>query len=259
MTKSSKSKLKAGKIKRLVKQQYAQVAEGISCCVAKERSCCTPAEAGIFSGEDLAKAVGYGKELKGMPESATESFAGCGNPIALASLEKGEVVLDLGSGAGLDAFLAAKAVGKRGKVIGVDMTPEMIAKARNNAKRLRIKNIEFRLGDIEKLPVDSESVDVVISNCVINLAPNKDKVFREAYRVLKPGGRMMVSDIVTEGKLPKEIREDVEAWAGCVAGALEEKKYINKIKKAGFKNVKIVSKAHLGPISSDKIEAYKPH
>lgn len=249
---------KAKKIKSLVKKRYTQVAEGISCCVAEERSCCTPAEAGISSGEDLAKAVGYGKELKGMPRSATESFAGCGNPIALASLKKGEVVLDLGSGAGLDAFLAARAVGRSGKVIGVDMTPEMIAKAKRNTDKLGIKNIEFRLGDIENLPLEGDSIDVIISNCVINLAPNKDKVFKEAYRVLKPGGRMMISDIVTEGKLPKEVREDVESWTGCVAGALEEKKYINKIKKSGFKGVKVVSKARLGPISSDKIEAYKP-
>ncbi len=138
------------------------------------------------------------------------------------------------------------------------MTPEMIQKANKNAEKLGLKNVEFRAGDIEDMPIEDESIDVVISNCVINLAPDKSKVFEEAYRVLKTGGRMMISDIVTEGKLPKKLREDVEAWAGCIAGALPEKEYLQSIKRAGFVDVKVVSKARFGPIWSDKIEAHKP-
>jgi len=159
---------------------------------------------------------------------------------------------------GSTSFLAAKKVGRTGKVIGLDMTPEMIEKAKKNVEKLGVKNVEFRAGDIEDMPIEDESIDVVISNCVINLAPDKNKVFEEAYRVLKPGGRMIISDIVTEGELPKKVRDDVEAWAACVAGALPEKEYIQSIKRAGFVEVNVVSKARLGLISSDKIEAHKP-
>jgi len=245
-------------IKDLVRERYAGVAQGLSCAIAQERSCCSPSETAISSGKQLAKAVGYSEDIELMPESVTESFAGCGNPVALASLKKGEIVLDLGAGAGLDALLAAKKVGKAGKVVGLDMTPEMIQKAKKNAEKLGVKNVEFRTGDIEDMPIEDESIDVVISNCVINLAPDKNKVFKESYRVLKPGGRMIISDIVTEGELPKKVRDDVEAWAGCIAGALPEKEYIQSIKRAGFVDVNIVSKARLGLISSDKIEAHKP-
>ena len=251
-------KLSNEEIKDLVRERYAGVAQGTICAIEQERSCCSPSEAIVPSGKEIAKALGYSEDIELMPESVTESFAGCGNPIALASLKNGEIVLDLGAGAGLDAFLAAEKVGKTGKVIGLDMTPEMIQKANSNAEKLGAKNVDFRAGDIEDMPIEDESIDVIISNCVINLAPSKDKVFKEAYRVLKAGGRMIISDIVTEGELPQEVRDDVEAWAGCIAGALPEEEYLQSIKRAGFVDVKVVSKARLGLISSDKVEAYKP-
>jgi len=258
------AKLDNNEIKELVRERYAKVAEGTCCDLAQERSCCSTSEAAIHSGKgimmpkELAKAVGYSEEIDRMPESVTESFAGCGNPVALATLKEGEAVLDLGAGAGLDAFLAAEKVGRTGRVIGLDMTPEMIQKAKKNAEKLGVKNVEFQAGDIEDMPIEDKTVDVIISNCVINLAPDKDKVFREAYRVLKPGGRMLLSDIVSESELPEEVRDDAEAWAGCIAGALPEKEYLQSIKRAGFVNVRVVSKASLGLISSDKIEAHKP-
>ena len=184
---------------------------------------------------------------------------GCGNPVALANLKEGEVVLDLGSGGGIDVFFASKKVGSKGKVIGMDMTEKMIKKSRETAKKYGYKNVEFRLGEIEDLPIEDNSVDVIISNCVINLAPDKDKVFREAYRVLKPGGRMMVFDIVTKGELPKEIREDPDAWAGCVAGALDEAAYLKKLSDVGFRDAKVVSETlFMEIVASAQIEAHKP-
>jgi len=252
------AKLDNNEIKELVKGRYAKVAEGSCCDLAQERTCCSTSEAAVHSGKELAKAVGYSEEIDRMPQSVTESFAGCGNPVALATLKEGETVLDLGAGAGLDAFLAAEKVGRTGRVIGLDMTPEMIQKAKKNAGKLGVKNVEFRAGDIEDMPIEDKTVDVIISNCVINLAPDKDKVFREAYRVLKPGGRMLLSDIVAESELPEEVRDDAEAWTGCIAGALPEKEYLQSIERAGFVNVRVVSKASLGLISSDKIEAHKP-
>ena len=165
---------------------------------------------------------------------------GCGNPTALASLKEGERVLDLGSGAGFDCFLAAKKVGKQGKVIGVDMTPEMLDKARANAKKGKYTNVEFRLGEIENLPVADNSVDVIISNCVINLAPNKKRVFEEAFRVLAPNGRLMVSDIVLLKELPESIQKNVEAYAGCISGAELKDKYLELMRKAGFQEVKVI-------------------
>jgi SAM-dependent methyltransferase len=166
---------------------------------------------------------------------------GCGNPTAIADLKAGEAVLDLGSGAGVDVFLAANKVGPTGRVIGVDMTEEMVGKATSTARDHGYRNVEFRLGEIEKLPVQDESVDAIISNCVINLSPDKSKVFREAHRVLKPGGRLTVSDIVSEGALPDEIKGDSNAWACCIGGALEHQEYLEKIKKAGFKDVQVLS------------------
>jgi len=168
---------------------------------------------------------------------------GCGNPIALASLKEGEVVLDLGSGAGFDCFLAANQVGKTGKVIGVDMTPEMLEKARENARKVNSANVEFRLGEIENLPVADRSVDVVISNCVINLSPNKRRVFQEAFRVLRPGGKLMVSDIVLLKELPEEIRNSVTAYVGCVAGAVTKKEYLEAIQAAGFGETNVLGEA----------------
>lgn len=184
--------------------------------------------------------MGYSLEdLKSVPEGANLGL-GCGNPVALASLKEGEVVLDLGAGAGLDAFLASIKVGKKGKVIGVDMTPEMIERSRENARREKYTNIEFRLGEIENLPVADGTVDVIISNCVINLSPEKPRVFQEAYRVLKPGGRLMVSDMVLLAELPKAVRNSANALVGCIAGASLKDDYLGAIKKAGFKRVKVV-------------------
>jgi ubiquinone/menaquinone biosynthesis C-methylase UbiE len=168
---------------------------------------------------------------------------GCGNPVALAGLREGETVLDLGSGGGIDVFLAAKKVGVTGRAIGVDMTAEMINKSRALATKYGYQNVEFRLGEIESLPIENKSIDVIISNCVINLSPDKEKVFQEAHRVLKPNGRLLISDIVAEEELPDEVRKSFAAWAGCVAGALEKNQYLNTIKRAGFKKVEIVSQS----------------
>jgi ubiquinone/menaquinone biosynthesis C-methylase UbiE len=174
-----------------------------------------------------------------VPEGANLGL-GCGNPVALASLKEGETVLDLGSGAGFDCFLAAKKVGKSGKVIGVDMTPEMIEKAKENAKKGKYKNVEFRLGEIENLPVDDNSIDTIISNCVINLSPDKQKAFNEAFRVLKLGGKLMVSDIVLKKEFPDILKNSVEAYIGCLAGAVHKTEYLGFIKDSGFKKVEII-------------------
>ncbi|HOW42345.1 MAG TPA: arsenite methyltransferase [Candidatus Omnitrophota bacterium] len=226
-------------IKKMVKEGYAKVArQNVSCCSAG-CSC-----AGAPQAKDISKIVGYSEsEMNAVPEGANLGL-GCGNPVAIASLKEGEVVLDLGSGAGFDAFLASPKVGKTGKVIGVDMTEEMIEKARRNARKSDYANVEFRLGEIERLPVDSASVDAIISNCVINLSPDKESVFKEAYRVLKPGGRLMVSDLVLTGKLPALIKDSVEAYVGCLAGAAMKEEYLGFIEKAGFKDIKVVSQTH---------------
>jgi ubiquinone/menaquinone biosynthesis C-methylase UbiE len=209
-------------------------------------------------------AVGYSvEELQAIPEEARMGL-GCGNPTALASLKEGEVVLDLGAGGGIDCFLAAVAVGKTGRAIGVDMTPEMIHRARDNARNGGYDNVEFRLGEIENLPVADDTVDAVISNCVINLAPDKARVFDEAYRVLTPGGRVMVSDIVLVKELPEDIRNSLAAYAGCVAGALRKEDYLTTIAEAGFENVEVVSEQSFGSgemesaILSVGVRAFKP-
>jgi len=181
-------------------------------------------------------------ELNGLPESVTDISLGCGNPLAISELQPGEVVLDLGSGGGIDCFLAAKQVGPEGKVIGLDMTPEMIKLARRNAKKVGATNVDFRYGEMEEIPLPDQSVDAVISNCVINLSPDKDAVFREVFRILRPGGRMNVSDIVVDGELPQPIRDSLNAWAGCVAGALDESEYLSKISAAGFEDVQVLSR-----------------
>jgi len=177
-----------------------------------------------------------------LPDSVTEASLGCGNPLAIAGLQPGEVVLDLGSGGGIDCFLAAKRVGPEGRVIGLDMTPDMIKLARRNAKKIGATNVDFRYGKMEDMPLPDGSVDVIISNCVINLSPDKDAVFQEAYRVLRPGGRLSVSDVVVDGELPPSIRERLDAWAGCIAGALDETVYLEKIGAAGFERVEVVSR-----------------
>jgi len=228
--------MKDKKIKKKVRGSYAEIAKkGSSCCCSPTNEPCCGSEA-----KSASKAIGYSdQEIASVPKGANLGL-GCGNPIALASIKPGETVLDLGSGPGFDSFLAAQKVGKKGKVIGVDMTPEMIAKARGNARKGKYTNIEFRLGEIEKLPVENNSIDIVISNCVINLSPDKEKVFKEAFRVLKPGGRLMVSDIVLLKELPESVKNSSEAYVGCIAGAILKKDYIGAAKKAGFKKLKVV-------------------
>jgi SAM-dependent methyltransferase len=226
-------------IKKQVRDRYARAAKTSS-------SCCGPAPSPCCGGQpdgDEAKAskmVGYSpEELAAIPDDANLGL-GCGNPTALAGLEPGETVLDLGSGAGIDCFLAAKKVGPAGRAIGVDMTPEMIDRARENARKNGAANVEFRLGEIENLPAADGSVDVIISNCVINLSTDKPRVFREAFRVLRPGGRMMVSDLVLQKPLPPAIRESIEAYVACIAGAMVKDDYLGAIREAGFKDVAVV-------------------
>lgn len=223
-------------IKKLVREGYAKIAsEGAAGC-APVKSCCGSAD----KAETISREVGYtDDDLGAVPEGANLGL-GCGNPVAMASLKEGDAVLDLGSGAGIDCFLAARRVGATGRVIGVDMTPEMLDRARENAKKGDYNNVEFRLGEIEHLPVADRSVDVVISNCVINLAPNKGQVFSEAFRVLKPGGRLMVSDIVLLKELPDAIKSSVEAYIGCLSGAIMKDDYLAAIRTAGFSGVEVV-------------------
>jgi arsenite methyltransferase len=205
-----------------------------------QTGCCGPSEAPV----DITGAARFypTEELANLPDSVTDASLGCGNPLAIADLRPGEVVLDLGSGGGIDCFLAAKKVGPEGRVIGLDMTPDMIRLARRNAKKIGATNVDFRYGEMEDMPLPDGSVDVIISNCVINLSPDKDAVFREAYRVLRPGGRLSVSDIVVDGELPRSIRERLDAWAGCIAGALDESVYLDKIGAAGFERVDVLSR-----------------
>jgi len=218
------------KIRKMVRKGYAEIANhqpnGCGC--------------GCGSLTNVSQQVGYSKEeLNSVPEGADLNL-GCGNPVALASLKSGETVIDLGSGGGLDCFLAAKKVGEKGKVIGVDMTPEMLDKARTNLKKSKHTNVEFRLGEIENLPVADNTADVIISNCVINLSPNKQQVFNEAFRVLKPNGRLMISDMVLIKEVPQAILENVSAYIGCISGAEKKSDYVKHIEQAGFKNVRIV-------------------
>ena len=223
-------------IKNVVREKYGKIAATSGSCCASASCCGGPA----FVTE-IGKKIGYAEsDLATVPEGANLGL-GCGNPIALASLREGETVLDLGSGAGFDCFLAADRVGKTGKVIGVDMTPEMIERATENARKDGIENVEFRLGDIEHLPVEDGSVDVIISNCVINLAPDKGRVFREAFRVLRPGGRLMVSDIVLTRPLPDFVKNSVAAYIGCVAGAALKEDYLGAMRQAGFEDVTVQS------------------
>ncbi len=242
-------------IKEEVRKTYAKVAQPTATCCGSTSSCSTTSTTSCAK-ESQAEACGY--PVTDFPDSVTESFAGCGNPIALANLQEGEIVLDLGSGAGLDVFIAAQKVGQEGQVIGVDMTPEMVEKAKKNAEKMGVSNVEFRLGDIEALPLEENSVDVIISNCVINLAPNKTKVFQEAFRVLRPGGRMLISDIVLEKPLPKELREQVITYTGCLGGAVLKDEYLQLMRDVGFTDVRIVSEASFDIATSAKIEAFKP-
>jgi len=251
------------KIKEFVKKRYSKIVNNEE--DSAECSCCGSTKENSIIKQ--AQAAGYTmEEIKSIPLEAVFGL-GCGNPTALAEINPGDVVLDLGSGGGIDVFLAANKVGEEGKVIGVDMTPEMIETAIKNAKEGGYTNVEFKQGEIENLPLEDNSIDVIISNCVINLTPNKLKAYNEAYRVLKSNGRILVSDIVTEGDIPSEIRKNFQAWAGCVAGALDKDEYINTIKIAGFKDVEVVSehnftepnmdKRLIGKIISQEIKAIK--
>jgi arsenite methyltransferase len=257
------------RIKEVVRDTYGGIArrfvkepagtQQAGCCAPSQTSCCGPTQAAPRKSKPGAQASCCGpsepaveqgaaaqfysaEELTGLPDTVTDASLGCGNPLAIAELQPGEVVLDLGSGGGIDCFLAARKVGSEGRVIGLDMTPDMVKLARRNAKKLAVTNVDFRFGEMEEMPLPDASVDVVISNCVINLSPDKDAVFREAYRVLRPGGRLSVSDIVIDGDLPEFIRNRLDAWAGCIAGALDERVYLEKIRAAGFDQVEVLSR-----------------
>ncbi len=235
-------------IKQHVRLHYGgRVLQENSCCL--ESSCCAPKEP-ARPPEPLAA---------GSAESSGPSL-GCGSPLAFAHLSKGEMVVDLGSGAGREVLQAAAQVGGAGKSIGIDMTPEMVWKARTNASRVGIANAEFRLGEIEHLPLADGSADVIISNCVINLVPDKGRVFQEAYRVLRAGGRFVVSDMVSNGRVPEEIRADADAWAGCIAGAIDLKDYIAMLEDAGFRDVQVLEagSALPGHVYSVTVRAKKP-
>jgi arsenite methyltransferase len=219
-------------IKDIVKDKYAKAALKVigdaGCCGSmSSRGECDPITSNLYSASDI----------RDLPPEAAAASLGCGNPTALAELAAGEVVLDLGSGGGIDVLLSAKRVGPAGKAYGLDMTDEMLALARENQKKAGVENVEFLKGEIEQIPLPDESVDVIISNCVINLSADKDRVFAEAFRVLRPGGRLAVSDVVVRGDVPAQIRRSVELWIGCVAGALEEEEYRAKLAKAGFQEI----------------------
>ncbi|MCB9076614.1 MAG: arsenite methyltransferase [Anaerolineaceae bacterium] len=220
-----------------------QVADGVTCCGSTDASATTVAQA-LYGQADIAD----------LPDTVTGISLGCGNPMAIANLKPGETVLDLGSGGGIDCFLAAKTVGPTGYVIGVDMTDSMLAVANINKSKLGLTNVEFRKGEIEDLPVGSDTIDVIISNCVINLSPDKDAVFREAFRVLKPGGRFTVSDMVTEGEFPEQLRQNVKAWAGCITGALDQAVYLGKLQAAGFTDIEVESRKSYGLENLDSLD-----
>lgn len=228
--------MKDEELKKAVREGYSRVAKsGGSCC---QSGCC-----GSGKPQQISRKIGYTQEqIEAAPEGSNLGL-GCGNPVALASLKEGETVLDLGSGAGFDCFLASQAVGKKGRVIGVDMTGDMLERAAANARKAGYGNVEFRLGEIEALPVEDGTVDAVISNCVINLVPDKDKAFREAFRVLKPGGRLMVSDIVLKKKLPDFVKQSIEAYVGCLAGAVSKERYLQAIDWAGFEEIDVIEES----------------
>ncbi|MBZ0300204.1 MAG: arsenite methyltransferase [Anaerolineae bacterium] len=220
-------------IHEVVRERYGKIASG------QETSCCGSSDCGCKEVNLYETGL-----VDGLPAEVTNLSLGCGDPVSIASLKPGETVLDLGSGGGIDCFLAARQVGASGHVIGVDMTPEMLEKANANKTRLGMSQVEFRQGQIEALPVDDASVDVILSNCVINLAPDKRPVFQEAFRVLKPGGRISVSDIVTEGDFSEDLRADAAKWAECVTGAIDVETYTGMIREAGFIDIQVVDKSN---------------
>ena len=228
--------MKEEELRKMVRERYGKIAKVDKC--------------GCGCGSNISQQIGYSvDELNEVPEEADLNL-GCGNPVAFASLKPGQIVVDLGSGGGLDCFLAAKKVGEKGQVIGIDMTAEMLDKARANCRKGGYTNVEFRLGEIENLPIADNSADVIISNCVINLSPNKKRVFSEAFRVLKGGGRLMISDLVLLQPLPPEVRKSVLAYVGCIAGASLKTEYIDMIKDAGFREVEVIEENRY-PIETD--------
>jgi ubiquinone/menaquinone biosynthesis C-methylase UbiE len=224
--------MKEEKVRKIVRKGYGKI--------AKTNGSCCSSSCGCGSMSNVSEKIGYSKEeLTTVPEGANLNL-GCGNPVALASLKEGDTVVDLGSGGGLDCFLAASKVGDKGKVIGVDMTPEMLDRARNNLRKSKKTNVEFRLGEIENLPIADNTADVIISNCVINLSPNKQRVFDEAFRVLKPKGRLMISDMVLLKPMPDAILKNAQAYIGCISGAEMKEEYLGKIRKSGFIDVQVI-------------------
>ncbi|MCX7857069.1 MAG: arsenite methyltransferase [Deltaproteobacteria bacterium] len=227
--------MKSSDIKKVVKEAYGEIAKGSGSCCGSLNLCC----GSNVSPETISIKIGYSREdLNTVPQDANLGL-GCGNPLAFTSLKEGDVVLDLGSGAGFDCFIAARKVGKTGRVIGIDMTREMIERARENAKKGGFDNVEFRLGEIENLPLPDNYVDVIISNCVINLIPDKRSAFGEAFRVLKPKGRIIISDIVFLGDLPEVIKHSIDAYVGCISGAIKKSEYINLMEEVGFRQIAI--------------------
>lgn len=239
-------------IKEIVRENYSKVAQGASACC--ETDCCATTTQ-LYTIE----------EIQGLPDEAVMASAGCGNPTAIGELKPGETVTDFGSGGGIDCFIAARAVGPEGKVIGVDMTPDMVNLARANAEKLGLSNVEFHLTDMESTPIADASVDVIISNCVINLAPDKDKVFQEAIRILKPGGRVYISDMLLVKEMPQEALEDMGNWVACLTGAEQQDVYLGRMKNIGFTDIEVVDdKVWEGPeswasnVHSMNIKAFKP-
>ena len=222
-------------IQQAVRDRYGAIASSVT--GVGNGGCCAPAPCAC--GDPISSNLYSDAETRGLPADAVTASLGCGNPTALLALEPGQTVLDLGSGGGIDVLLSARRVGPTGKVYGLDMTDEMLALARDNQKKAGATNVEFLKGTIEAIPLPNNSVDVIISNCVINLSPDKDAVLREAFRVLKPGGRFAVSDVVVRGEMPDDIRRDTELWAGCIAGALEETEYAAKLQAAGFAEINV--------------------
>jgi SAM-dependent methyltransferase len=240
-------------IREQVRARYGEIGrekEASCCCSGSGSSCC----GSVNSAEDVSREMGYtAEELETAPEGANLGL-GCGNPQAIAALKAGETVLDLGSGGGFDAFLAAERVGSSGKVIGVDMTPEMISRARKNAEKGNYANVDFRLGEIENLPVEDGQVDVIMSNCVINLSPDKQRVFDEAFRVLKPGGRLAISDVVALAEMPQAVKQDYDLYSGCISGAAPIEELRQMLKRSGFFDIRIEIKEE----SREMIDSWTP-